>query len=320
MTLIHSAANQHVATQVSDRLVTRGETAYDTLANKNVVYFGPDSVMSFGYSGPAYRGQDKAPTDQWIMDVLQGESNPGGPRERGTTLRVGRPAPQAPTLKDSLKRLQEALSDSVQYLPANAKNMGFELVGCGWQREPEGTFDAVLCGIADSGGKHQFEIWGPGAVKQGQVTLAITPRALKDRCNLPKLLERLGKAESEKEFVGILTDKIQTVGAQVPQVGRDCMCIVIRAPTIRVVEVEFKPMTTHTGIIADKLGKAMTPAVPVAYTPWIVGSTIEVPPNVLLGGHGLHIDGWTVRFNAPYNPTSGGVVRAISSQRRKKSP
>ena len=56
MTLILSVITPSFAAQVSDRLVTREGQPFDQLANKNLVYFAVDGVVSFGYSGASLQG------------------------------------------------------------------------------------------------------------------------------------------------------------------------------------------------------------------------------------------------------------------------
>ena len=70
MTLILSAATPAYALHVGDRLVSRGGTPHDPLANKSVVFRADDGLLAFGYTGPAFlRGM---PTDTWIADALSG--------------------------------------------------------------------------------------------------------------------------------------------------------------------------------------------------------------------------------------------------------
>ncbi len=62
MTLILSLASSWFTLQVSDRLVTQAGKQFDPIANKNILYIGPDGIISLGYTGLAYL--DGIPTDQ----------------------------------------------------------------------------------------------------------------------------------------------------------------------------------------------------------------------------------------------------------------
>ena len=62
MTLILSLASSWFTLQVSDRLVTQAGKQFDPIANKNILYIGPDGIISLGYTGLAHL--DGIPTDQ----------------------------------------------------------------------------------------------------------------------------------------------------------------------------------------------------------------------------------------------------------------
>lgn len=76
MTLIltHLSAGYPYALQVTDRLVTKGGSPFDPLANKNIVYVARNAIVSIAYTGLAYI--DGIPTDVWIAERLVG----GAPR------------------------------------------------------------------------------------------------------------------------------------------------------------------------------------------------------------------------------------------------
>jgi hypothetical protein len=318
MTLVLSVITPHFAAQVSDRLVSRGPEPYDHYANKNLLYFAADGVISFGYSGPAYRGKYNAPTDQWIMGVLTGEPEPGVPRPRGTRFRSGDAASHVRTVEETLTVLQEALSSSAPSLPPNAKSMGFELVACGWQGTDSDDVP-FMGGVADSQGTHEFKIWHSDPLEPGRLWLNVTPQKYNDTCSRFQLAERLGNAKTEEELVGLLIEKVQVMGGRIPGVGQDCMSIVIPGPPLQAVRVRFSPLNTQTGAFLGERLVPDTPGFPIAFSPWIVAPTVESPPSVLLGDGNLQVGGWVVHMTAPYNPTSG-IDFALSSHERKKGP
>src|SRR6266851_8318629 len=70
MTLILARASKDYVLQVTDRLVTRGNDPFDTLANKNILYAAKNAVVAMAYTGQAFIGD--VPTDQWIVETLSG--------------------------------------------------------------------------------------------------------------------------------------------------------------------------------------------------------------------------------------------------------
>lgn len=318
MTLILSVITPFFAAQVSDRLVTRGAKPFNHYANKNVVYFAKDGIVSFGYSGPAYRGRHQASTDAWIAAVLAGEPEPSAPKPSGIRFRTGAAASEARTIDETLSLLKEALVTSAQFLPAGSRSMGFELVGCGWRQSGDASLP-FLCGVADVEGTHEFEIETFEALKPGKLSLSVTPRRFNETCDRFMLAEGIGKAKTEDGLVGLLIEKVQLISRSVPQVGQDCMTIVIPEPPKEEVRVRFSPLNTQVGNFIDKRGVAVGPGFPVAFSPWIVTPGIEHEPQVFLGDYELVAGSWTVRMSAPYNPTSG-IDFAMSSQPRVPSP
>lgn len=318
MTLVLSVITPHFAAQVSDRLVTRGARPFDYYANKNLVYFAADGVVSFGYSGPAYRGRHNASTDDWIMGVLTGEPEPGAPRSHGTRFRSGAAAAEPRTIDDTLALLQSALTRSAPLLPPNARSMGFELVGCGWRQRGDLEMP-FICSIHDRSGSHDFQVWCSDPLEPSRLLLNVTPMGFNDTCNRFVLVERLGKAATEEELVGVLIEKVQVVGGHIPEVGQDCMAIVIPGRPLQEVRVRFSPLNTQVGGFQDERLVPGIPGFPVAFSPWIIAPTVENPPNVFLGDHSLQIGAWTVQMIAPFNPSSG-VSFALASQVRKKAP
>ncbi len=69
MTLILTLATPRYILQVSDRLVTRGDSRFDPASNKIVIYHAKNALVAIGYSGLAYL--EGVPTDQWIAQKLR---------------------------------------------------------------------------------------------------------------------------------------------------------------------------------------------------------------------------------------------------------
>ena len=98
MTLHISLVPGHFVLQVSDRLVSvrRGTRVepFDQAANKTVIFFARDALVTIGYTGVAYL--DGRPTDQWIAEKLSGERF--GSEDRGPSGGIPQRFPLVPFL------------------------------------------------------------------------------------------------------------------------------------------------------------------------------------------------------------------------------
>jgi hypothetical protein len=112
--------------QVSDRLVvaeTKGTILrpFDALANKDLIYWARDAIVSIGYTGPAYIG--KLPTDDWIAERLTGVNVS---ELSGTKFGL---LPQWLDIGQSMTVLEQELKQS----EVAKGDLNFELVMAGWQ-------------------------------------------------------------------------------------------------------------------------------------------------------------------------------------------
>src|SRR3989304_2699701 len=138
MTLILARASAEFVLQVTDRLVTytRTKQPFDKVANKNILFFASNAVVTIAYTGDAYL--DGVPTDHWIAERLAGITiDPENPptaqftandhrRDVGQALKI---------IKDELdKRVQR-----IQYLVISVQ---------GWQWDSRGKLRPLVGDIS----------------------------------------------------------------------------------------------------------------------------------------------------------------------------
>src|SRR3546814_14438190 len=81
MTLVLTAITPRYVVQAADRLLTKGTSVHDTVANKTIIYRTREGVMVLSYSGIAYLGRQ--PMDEWIAEQLWGDAIGRGPDGNG---------------------------------------------------------------------------------------------------------------------------------------------------------------------------------------------------------------------------------------------
>src|SRR3546814_13500996 len=68
MTLVLTAITPRYVVQAADRLLTKGTSVHDTVANKTLIYRTREGAMVMSYSGIAYLGRQ--PMAEWIAEQL----------------------------------------------------------------------------------------------------------------------------------------------------------------------------------------------------------------------------------------------------------
>ncbi len=321
MTQIVSQLCRGFALQVEDRLVTktvagRAPTAFDALANNNVIYWARDAIVTMGYTGLAF--VKELPTDDWIAATLTGLDVTGN-----FGVRNG-PLPQWWDIGQAIDLLLQQLKASE--IAAQKEYFELEIVGWQWKkgkRPLQGSRQPVPlgCSIRKPYGK-DFEVkrlprywyWKTGAQfsasPEGGLSLSVA--------ELRQLAERMHSL-SESQYEQTIVDAIRLVAARNPDhVGPHCISILIAPPHIRaLVRVTFFPQEIHTARVVGS--KFASPEFPAAYTPWIVGSGMVSKPSVIIG------QGWEIQMG-PFTvalggfPAGSGLLGAMSSQRRPLRP
>ncbi len=137
--------------QVSDRLVTRGGSPHDPLANKNLLVMLRDAVVTVGYAGLAYL--DGVPTDQWLGERLWGEPFPPGPEPGRVPMFIAGGTGRRPDIGYARRKLQTELEAAFRRLPASRRSEPLIIVVAGWQwnRKVQRPISLVIRNSADPG-------------------------------------------------------------------------------------------------------------------------------------------------------------------------
>jgi hypothetical protein len=115
-----------------------------------------------------------------------------------------------------------------------------------------------------------------------------------------------------------LVRTVRQVALHVPQVGPDCISILIAPPTIGQARVRFLPLNSHEAILQTA---SQNRRLTVAYTPWFVGPNLIAAPSLLagpaktefsLGPYQIHLEGVgdSGGLLAPGTPESPLIVHA----------
>ena len=316
MTQIVSQLCRSFALQVEDRLVTqlvdgRAPKKFDVFANKNVIYWARDAIVSMGYTGPAY--VKDLTTDDWIAATLTGldVSEKFG-------LRTGL-LPRWWDIGQAIDLLYRELKASE--IAAGKDYFELEIVGWQWKkgkRQLTGSRQPVPfgCSIRKAYGK-DFEVkrlprhwyWKMGAQfsasPEGGLSLSVA--------ELQQLAERMHSVPGA-QYEQAIVDAIRSVAARNPYVGPNCMSILIAPPHIRaLVRVTFFPQENQTARLVS--AEFVSPEYLAAYSPWIIGNGLVQKPSVFIGnGWEFHMGPFTVVLCG--FPAGPGFLGGMSSQRR----
>jgi hypothetical protein len=133
MTLILTLVTPFHVLQVSDRLVTTqsrtlGARTFDAFANKNLVFFARNALVTIGYTGLAYI--DGAPTDHWLAEQLLDLSLP---LEFGARMRTG-PEVRLEDIGRVVERVRTRLISTFTRVGTPSVLQTFVFAGIQWNR------------------------------------------------------------------------------------------------------------------------------------------------------------------------------------------
>lgn len=308
MTLILTATNASYVLQVSDRLLTQDSREFDQFANKALIFFARDGIVSVGYSGLAYiRGE---PTDHWLAEQISGERI----GERG--IRIG-PLAQWSDVGTMILRLVRDLNR----LPQAWRDSFGELVIAGWQwpkRRPTMPRQ-VLWTLQPFGRRGPYtaqQLVARHLPERERFNLfyvpAGTPVPDSEVAELGKRLVSYGP-EGHDAAEQALVAEVRRVRTRVPTVGPHCMSILLSmrlgAPRVR-----YHPDGQHQLLLRPDTG------LPVTFTPWIIGPEVIAPPTVAVGAAMARFGRVQVDIEAPSLPDDSPIVLFVHSQDRPTPP
>jgi hypothetical protein len=311
--------------QVSDRLVTQRfqhkMQDFDTYSNKVVLYYARDAFAAFAYSGPAYI--EGLNTDRWIAELLYG--GPAFPAGETVGIKFG-PAPQHIDIGRALELIRSRLEVLFHSYPATYRaDLPVSVAVGGWKWKREGNrLWPFLAKIAADGttpitfrttftdrywgwekGKYAFDAIGSSAE---QAKSAIKTKLAN--------VTRLFADECEKLLIDVIREASQTDKS----VGQDCMSVLMVPRRDPFVVVRYQPRLPTFGEVTVGDGPHK---VPLAFWPWVVLSSLLVPPQVQTGGQPqIGIANSRIDFESPPLDALGvpSPLFSTSTQQRPKDP
>jgi hypothetical protein len=303
-----------------------GPSQFDALANKSILYWARDAIVSIAYTGAAYIGP--LPTDDWIVEKLTGVdvSEKFGMR--------GFPSSHWLDIGQSLRLLLQELASS----EVAKHTLNFELTAVGWQwkttRHPlEGRYQPVPMA------------WGLSKPPNGQFGKEVErlPRYwyFKHRTlfqsspigNMPKaerdkMFDRLRNSapsrtgeEAAATVEQATVDAVRSVSTSNAYVGPNCMSVLLAPPHYRaLIRISFFPQEQHTAQLVSTTAPPAT--LPAAFSPWIVGRGWMEKPSVRVGqATSEELGPFTIAYSGPSMPCPvKGLIFAQSSQTRPPRP
>jgi hypothetical protein len=319
MTLHLTRVSRRYALQVSDRLVSGG--VRDSVANKNIIYWARDAVVTMGYSGLAYGLSEDDPdqtTDDWIAETLCGGKLAKGDPEHPTVFASGKISKWL-DIGQSMELLSQRLTAALGRIAERKRIYPFELVAAGWQRIGRRAKPVVVELIKPSG--------------EAVPRLHRPDRNSWPACNEVLLLENPSNVLAKQDQAGIewrsampdkaerwLVDCIRRASARHPQtVGPHCMSILVPAGGWKPIRVRFIPQAIHrAGFGEDGRVKWIRA---VGFSPWIVGPRGFCAPSIHVGDSKYIQSPFEVVIEAPPLPKDvHGVLGYTGAQRRPRGP
>lgn len=306
MTLILARASAEYVLQVTDRLVSKGKQPHDRVANKNVLLFAKNAVVSMAYTGHAYL-QD-IPTDQWIAEKLTGIAVD---KENPKSFHFGKTDLSWRDIGHSLLILTDQLTRR-----RKAQDFTLFITVTGWQWNSKGRFRPLDGLIGPVRGNRAFGVqyeprhwyW------RGECRTSATPLGHIFKDELAELSSSLlRKPASEAE--GLLVNKIREVSRRSSVVGPHCISILLPPPSNPTITVRYHMATPSESSKSHELAGDQRVW---GYSPWIIGPRSCNPPQMIVGGLTIKLGPFSIQYasNADKNP---GYLFAVKGQKRPNS-
>lgn len=314
MTLVLTRASQSYVIQVTDRLVTKGRKKFDELANKNIILHSRNAIVTIGYSGHAYIGN--LPTDQWIAECLIGKTTIQGGKTPAISL--GKQADGWLDIGYSLILLKASLDDAAKMnvrrdWRKDWKSKPFEVTIAGWQWGKKGRERPIIAWLSKEPGSNTFELgyqkrdWYFGR----RMHLNAIPGENISRNHLESLTALLSN-KSISETEALLVDAIRQRAKTLPEVGSECMSILLLPTKYQQVHVQYLPTKPAKAILAQSKSESI---IKVAFSPWIIGPGSVYAPSAMSGEATISTGYYQVVLHAPKNP---GIIGTMFGQNRPK--
>lgn len=315
MTLVLSLLSRHYALQVSDRLVTRSETPFDALSNKNVIYHARDAIVTVAYSGLAYL--EGLPTDRWIAQKLSGEQFPDR-----FALRTG-PTTHWLDVGQSVELIRRECQAAFSRLePSALTTQHFLVAGWQWRRGIARPIQWLIGNWRDHT-RRAFQAYSLPRYwhyqSPSRFCLSWIPASNPLRKGeLRRLINDLRSTLASPDASETLLIKAVRLAARKSRVvGPHCMSVLIPPPSSAVVRAHYVPTVIAQAAVVGGPRRLLVPA---AFSPWVVGPRVVAAPSTLVGAFHVRSGPFTVDLEAPPVPTDSPIASGVSSQPRPLDP
>ncbi len=319
MTIILSMATRDFVLQVGDRRVTLEQPGgsreiSDPQSNKQAVLAAANGIAILGFTGTAFL--DELPSDHVVAEAfaaIQMRYDEGRIGMRGIATIDDLPA--------GLGRVEAALNDGIREETArrlrnSQKPPRLIANAIGWLLGPEGArsflWEYTSPPVPGEAG------WRVASrVEAAALCVIPDPVNPKVDARLNKLATSLRKRNLDsRSAIDALSALVRFRSSLLPRggVGPDAMSILVPRPIDALgIVIEYRPSGEPPLVSArDKSTGAVRVIGPGMYTPWIVGPSWAIPPQVRFGGAEEDAGGLAIRYVVPVMP-SAGILHASGS-------
>lgn len=324
MTLHITQVSARYILQLSDRLISGG--IQDPIANKNIIYWSRDAIVTIGYAGVAYglsRSNPDLPTDEWIVEKLRGIPIPRIEEDGRPWASSGGLIPRWHDIGESLEILRKELQD-VFKKSFSFRRHSFSLTIAGWQgfrcrvkgkgiRAIYRRVRPVIADLTKREGQTNVVLDRVGRYwyLPNQWTVIDSPHGYllsAERSELRRRLRRGIPDESES----VMAKTVVAVASRCPaQVGPHCISILLPPPGAAPIRVRFIPDMPHL-VVVTKAG--VEKEYPVTFSPWIVGPFSLWAPSVMKGRCSMQMGPFLINIESP-SPDADSFYFLRSMQR-----
>jgi hypothetical protein len=280
-----------VACQASDRLVVTDERGtfapFDRRANKTLVLVATDAVAFISYAGEAYIGD--VPTDEWIARVITGNryvsASPlvGGATWAGTLITTGTlPLRDIGQTALILARELERARTGLRAEDRNRRGPWIVIAALQWKAKRPMYLWPFLATIEPRQSDARYAASFPPAREERPPFFVIYEAPLPTDFARGELdVSSMVRGWRHPEVIeDDLVAAIRIAADRHPtRIGKDCVTVSTRADCFGPIRVRFHPGEAHSFNLPG-----VDEAIPVAYTPWLIGPKMAAPPQQAFGG------------------------------------
>jgi hypothetical protein len=281
VTLILGRASQDYVLLVTDRLVTCARRSFDGVANKNLIYHGSDGIVVMGYTGHSYIGD--IPTDQWLAEKLTGFHFD---RDRKPHAFTEWTPDRLLSIGSAVTRLASALDTALEAVrsdwQSDWRQKSFDIMIMGWQWNRKGRVRPLIGWISKEREAVAFRVgyapryWYIG----GRFRIVAAPAGNIGDAKLGELRDAIASKYPD-DAEALMAATIRDIAVRLPEVGPDCMSILIPSPGKGEIRIRYVPtVPTEPELITRGAARRFA----TGFSPWLIGNGVIAAPSRISGG------------------------------------